>query len=139
MSTDIGIYYEHPRWFEALFQKLDDRKISYEKIDAALNYYDPEKQPAFPLLFNRMSASAYLRGSGNAIFYTISYLENLERLGVRVLNGSKSFQLEISKALQASLLASLGIGSPNTRIVNSPEKLLKAAAELTFPVLATSG
>ena len=135
MSSDLGIYYEHPNWFRALFETLDDRNISYEKIDASRHHYDPEKQPGFPLLFNRMSASAYLRGSGNAIFYTISYLENLERLGVRVLNGSKSFQLEISKALQASLLASLGIKSPKTRIANSPERLIDAASDLAFPIL----
>lgn len=135
VNPAIAIYYEHPEWFRTLFQKLDERRISYEKIDASSDYYDPEKPPAFSLLFNRMSASAYLRGNGNAIFYTSGYLENLERLGVRVINGSKAFQIEISKALQLSLLASIGIKFPGTRIVNSTEKLIEAASELIFPIL----
>lgn len=135
MNTEIGIYYEHPSWFDALFRQLDHRGISYKKVDASRSHYDPQKQPEFALLFNRMSASAYLRGSANAIFYTVSYLENLERSGFRVINGSKSFQLEISKALQASLLASLGIRFPKTRIVNSRDELIVAASDLKFPLL----
>src|SRR5436190_13616947 len=95
VNPAIAIYYEHPDWFRTLFQTLDDRRIPYEKIDASSNHYDPEKQPGFSLLFNRMSASAYLRGNGNAIFYTGGFLEDLERSGIRVINGSKAFRIEI--------------------------------------------
>src|SRR5258706_9530339 len=131
----IGIYYEHPDWFGTLFRTLDERRIPYEKIDASSDYYDPEKRVGFSLLFNRMSASAYLRGNGNAIFYTGGLLANLERSGVRVINRSKAFQIEISKALQVTLLTSLGIKFPATRIVNSTEKLIEPSGQLTFPIL----
>ncbi len=131
----IGIYYEHPDWFRTLFRTLDDRGLSYEKIDASSDYYDPEKCADFLVLFNRMSASAYLRGNSNAIFYTGGLLASLERSGVRVINGSKAFQIEISKALQVSLLASLGVKFPVTRIVNSIAKLIEAAGQLKFPIL----
>lgn len=135
VNRAIGIYYEHPEWFRTLFQMLDERGVPYEKIDASSDYYDPEKRADFSVLFNRMSASAYLRGNGNAIFYTSGLLANLERSGVRVINGSKAFQIEISKALQVSLLASLGIKFPATRIVNSTAKLIEAAGQLAFPIL----
>ncbi len=135
MTQNIGIYYEHPDWFRPLFRELDARGVDYEKIDAAGGFYDPAKAAEFPVVFNRMSASAYLRGNGNAIFYTSGFLANLERDGVCVINGFEAFQIEISKALQLSLLASLGIKFPVTRIVNSTEKLVEAATELAFPIL----
>ena len=135
MTQTIGIYYEHPDWFRPLFRELDARGVDYEKIDASGGFYDPAKAAEFPLVFNRMSASAYLRGNANAIFYTSGFLANLERDGVRVINGFEAFQIEISKALQLSLLASLGIKFPVTRIVNSSEKLVEAATELAFPIL----
>lgn len=135
MNRSIGIYYEHPDWFRPLFQTLDARGIDYEKIDASSDYYNPLETPKFPVFFNRMSASAYLRGNGNAIFYTSGLLAGLERSGVRVINGFDAFQIEISKALQLALLTSLGIGFPATRIVNSNKALVEAAEQLTFPII----
>ena len=134
MNTRIGIYYEHPKWFEPLFAALDKRGLEYEKIDAAEHSFDPEAVPDFGLLFNRMSASAYLRGNTNAIFYTSGFLANIEKTGVRVINGYDAYQVEISKALQLSLLASLGLRSPKTRVVNSL-KQLSATRDLSFPVV----
>ena len=132
MTQAIGIYYEHPDWFRPLFRELDARGVDYEKIDASSDYYNPDETPQFPVVFNRMSASAYLRGNGSAIFYTSGRLASLERSGVRVINGFDAFQIEISKALQLALLASLGIGFPETRIVNSNEKLVEAAERATL-------
>jgi len=82
-----------------------------------------------------MSASAYLRGHGNAIFYTLGLLASLEKSGVRVINGYAAFQIEISKALQAALLASLGIKFPKTRVVNAVEQIPAAINDLSFPVI----
>jgi hypothetical protein len=45
-----------------------------------------------------MSASAYLRGNVQGIFFTRDYLAHLERIGTRVINGCKAFSFEISKA-----------------------------------------
>ena len=135
MNRSIGIYYEHPDWFRPLFQTLDARGIDYEKIDASSDYYNPLETPKFLVFFNRMSASAYLRGNGNAIFYTSGLLASLERSGIRFINGFDAFQIEISKALQLALLASLEIGFPETRIVNSNKALVEAAEQLTFPII----
>ncbi|MDQ2745701.1 MAG: hypothetical protein M3T96_00360, partial [Acidobacteriota bacterium] len=59
----IAIYYEHPEWFRPLFAALDRRGIAYEKIDASNNFYNPSENlnDKYALVFNRMSASAYLR------------------------------------------------------------------------------
>ncbi len=132
----IAVYYEHPEWFRPLFAELDKRGTPYVKVDAARHRFDPGAQAEeFALLFNRMSASAYLRGHGNAVFYTRHYLRHLEEEGVRVVNGSRAFDYETSKALQLSLFASLGIEFPRTRVVNSLDEVREAARELNFPLV----
>jgi glutathione synthase/RimK-type ligase-like ATP-grasp enzyme len=132
----LAVYYEHPEWFRPLFAELDRRGTPYVRLDAARHRFDPgARGEPFALLFNRMSASSYLRGHGNAVFYTRHYLRHLERLGVRVVNGSRAFDYETSKALQLSLFASLGFEFPRTRVVNSLEEVREAARELTFPVV----
>ncbi|MFL6256193.1 MAG: RimK family alpha-L-glutamate ligase [Pyrinomonadaceae bacterium] len=132
----LAVYYEHPEWFRPLFAELDARATPYIKVDAAQHRFDPGAQEEpFALLFNRMSASAYLRGHANAVFYTRHYLRHLERNGVRVVNGSRAFDYETSKALQLSLFASLGLEFPRTRVVNSLEEVREAARELTFPLV----
>ena len=64
-----------------------------------------------------MSPSAYLRGAGNAIFYTLHYLAHLRRHGVRVINGYDAYVTETSKALQLSLLQDLGLPFPLARVI----------------------
>ncbi|MEJ7847952.1 MAG: hypothetical protein WKF92_07700 [Pyrinomonadaceae bacterium] len=133
----LAIYYEHPEWFRPLFAEIERRGLLYEKIDAAGNFFDPSEKliERFQLFFNRMSASAYLRGNGNAILYTRGLLASLENEGVRVVNGYTAFEFEISKVLQLSLFASLGISFPKTRVVNSAASIVDAAEDLVFPVL----
>lgn len=136
VEKPIAIYYEHPDWFRPLFEELDRRALPYVPIDASHHRYDPgEIADEYALFFNRMSASAYLRGHGNAIFHTRNFLKHLERAGVRVLNGTDAFSIETSKALQLTLLSSLGLPYPKTRIINHATEALAAARELRFPVV----
>ena len=136
MSLPIGILYEHPEWFEPLFAELDRRTIPYEKVDATRLVFDPSRrEPSHSLLVNRMSPSAWTRGHERAIFHTLHYLTHLERIGAPVLNGLPAYELELSKARQASLLAQLGIPHPRTRIVSDSAGAADAAADLEFPVL----
>lgn len=134
-NRKIAVYYEHPEWFRSLFAALEKRGLDFEKIDAANHFYDPKNLGKHSVFFNRMSASAYLRGNGNAIFYTRGLLASLEKQGVRVINGYEAFQIEISKALQIALFASLGVKSPKTRLVNSVKQIIAASADLTFPII----
>jgi len=139
MSTTrpIGIYYEHPDWFRPLFAELDRRGTHYVKIDAARHLYDATNGDGteLGLVFNRMSPSAYLRGRGDSILYTLSYLAHLEQLGVRIFNGLSAFRIETSKALQLSLLKSLGLPFPAARVIHHAEQAPAAAEGLRFPVV----
>ncbi|HEV7373868.1 MAG TPA: hypothetical protein VGN95_04070 [Pyrinomonadaceae bacterium] len=135
-SLQIAIYYEHPDWFRPLFAELDRRGTPYVRLDASCHQYDASvREKEYALLFNRMSASAYLRGHGNVIFYTRNYLAHLERTGVRVINGYDAFAIETSKALQLNLLASLGLPYPRTRVINDGREARSAARDLRFPIV----
>jgi predicted ATP-grasp superfamily ATP-dependent carboligase len=52
-----------------------------------------------------------------------------------VLNGEKGFRHEISKALQLSLLASLRLPFPKSRVIYSPGQAAAAAVGLRFPIV----
>ena len=139
MTSDrkpIAIFYEHPDWFRLLFAELDRRGTPYLAIDATQHQYDPDSDDApFALLFNRMSPSAYLRGHGQGIFYTLNYLEHLERLGVRVINNRAAFAIETSKAVQLSLLRSLNLPYPRARVINHSSQAVSATRDLRFPIV----
>jgi len=133
----IAVYYEHPVWFERVFAELDRRKTSYVKINAAHHHYDPSPNGSerFALVFNRMSPSAWTRGRADNIFYTLNYLSHLEQQGTRVVNGSQAFRFEISKALQLSLLQSLGLPYPRSRVIHHASEAPTAALGFRFPVV----
>ncbi len=138
----IDILYEHPSWFARLFEALDARGVPYRRVHAAsLRFapdwkHDPAAREAAPdLLVNRMSPSADRRGHGHGILPTLQYLESAEAGGVRVINGSKAYGFEISKARQMALLADLGLPFPKTRVINSAAEALAATEGLRWPVV----
>ncbi len=138
LKQPIAIYYEHPRWFLPLFAELERRGTPFARINAAQHHFDPAQlngEGGYSLLFNRMSPSAYRRGNGQAIFYTLYYLSHLEQRGKRIVNGHKAFRYETSKALQLSLLDSLGIPYPKARVINHHGDAVEASRGLRFPIV----
>jgi len=135
-SSTLAIYYEHPDWFRLLFAELDRRKVRYVTLDATAHSYDPgANEKRYDVVFNRMSPSAYLRGHGQGIFYTLQYLNYLEEVGTRVINGQTAFAVEISKARQLTLLDSLGLAYPRARVINSTALAVAASEGLRFPIV----
>jgi hypothetical protein len=132
----LAVYYEHPDWFRPLFAALERRGVPYLTIDAGAHFFSPDEQkPPYDLVFNRASPSAYLRGHLGTIFSTWSWLSHLERMGVPVVNGSRVFAHEISKARQLTALQTLGIAYPRARVINSPSVAVPAAEGLRFPII----
>ncbi len=132
----IGILYEHPEWFLPLFTEFDRRGLPYARIQADAYGFDPSASSVpYGLVVNRVSPSSYLRDHGNAIFQTQSYLAYLEAIGVPVVNGTRPFALETSKARQLTLLAQLGIPHPRSWAVNHPSQVRAAAERLVFPLI----
>ncbi|MBV8629405.1 MAG: hypothetical protein JOZ83_00675 [Silvibacterium sp.] len=137
MSKPIAIYYEQQHWFKPLFAELDRRGTSYVKIDATAQAYAIEDHPEerFSLVLNRMSPSAWNRGHADCIFYTLGFLDHLERRSVRVINGLRAFRTELSKAAQLSLLDSLDLPYPKARVIHRASQAVEAADGLRWPIV----
>ncbi|HUE90435.1 MAG TPA: hypothetical protein VMO26_30485 [Vicinamibacterales bacterium] len=131
----IAVLYEHPEWFQPLFAALGRRGLDYIELDAGSLTWDPARPPAFGLLVNRMSPSAYLRGHAHAIHAALHYIGFIEACGIPVVNGSAAYRLEISKAAQLALLERLRLPYPRARIINTPSAAVAAAEGLRFPVV----
>ena len=135
-ESRLGIYYEHPDWYRPLFAELDRRGVPYDALQADTHRFDPaDSHSSHAVVLNRMSPSAYIRGRGHLTFYTSQYLAHLDRLGVRVINGSEAWRTEISKAYQLTLLEGLGLPYPRARVIHHSSQASAAADGLRFPVV----
>jgi glutathione synthase/RimK-type ligase-like ATP-grasp enzyme len=134
METQLAILYEHPEWFERLFAELTRRGIEFEKWSAHRLLFDPEELELPKVVVNRMSPSSWRRGHANGLFATLDFVASLENRGVRVVNGSFPYRIELSKTRQLDLLRDCGLGYPRARIVNHRSLILEAARGLEYPV-----
>jgi D-alanine-D-alanine ligase-like ATP-grasp enzyme len=89
----------------------------------------------YSVIINRMSPSSWIRGHRSTIQSTAHYLDYLESTGVPVINGSKTYAFEISKARQLRLLNELGVVHPKGRVINSASEAVSAAEGLRYPIL----
>ena len=132
----IAVYHEHPDWFRPLFAELERRTLPYVRLDAAAHRYDPgERSVPYSLVVDRASPSAYLRGHAGSTFHTLHWLRHLERIGVPVVNGSRTYGYELSKASQIDALAELGLPFPRSVAINDLSQAVAAATDLRYPVL----
>src|ERR1700746_3763461 len=121
MSHDLVVLFEHPEWQKPLFSALKRRDIRFEAYDLKRAWFDPDSIPEAPLYFNQASPSAYARGNTRAVPLALSLMRSLELGGARVLNGTRAFQLELSKSAQTALLRKLEIPHPRSLVFNDPE------------------
>jgi hypothetical protein len=135
IQAPLAFLYEHPQWFAPVFAELERRGVPFAKFYSPDTFYDIGSEVPFKVLFNRMSPSANSRGNGSGIFHTLAYLDHLELLGKRVINGSRAFRFEVSKAAQHSLLRSLGLRYLPSRVIHTPQQALAASEGLRFPII----
>ncbi len=133
--TDLAILYEHPDWFRPLFAALDRRGVEYRTLspDGAWDPADPA--PPARVVFNRIAMSSFLRADEHPIFYATALLDHWRRGGVRVVNGADVLAIDASKARQLSLMSSLGLAVPRTRVVHRGIDVPAAAEAIGFPLV----
>ena len=131
----VAVFHEHPRWNEPLFSELDRRGLKWSSIDASSLDFDPTVVGGWNVLVNRMSPSAWTRGHMTAMLQTPEFLRNVESAGIPVINGSESYQYELSKRNQLDLLRRERVRHPQGRPVLNTGEIVGAAIDLTFPVL----
>ncbi len=136
-ALPIAIYYEQPNWFKPLFAELKRRGANFVALSAVDHTYGPEDRPEeqYAVVLNKMSPSAWNRGHGDQIFYTLGYLEHLEARGVRVVNGVRAFRSELSKAAQLTMLERLGLPYPKARVIHRGAQAVAATEGLRWPVV----
>jgi hypothetical protein len=132
----IAILYENEAWMAPLFGALDDLGAPYERVFLNELSFDPAgPAPQWSLAVNKVSPSSYLRGHARSIAVARELLPLLEERGIPVVNGSRAFAFETSKARQLLLLRQLGIRAPAARVITDPAQAPGAARELRFPVI----
>ena len=135
--TDLAILYEHPEWFRPLFAALDRRGVDYRATTPDGHWNPADVACPAPVAFNRIAMSSFLR-SGDAehpIFHAAALLDHWRRTGARIVNGPDVLAIDASKARQLSLIASLGLAIPETRVVYRAADVAVAAATLSFPLV----
>jgi glutathione synthase/RimK-type ligase-like ATP-grasp enzyme len=135
--TDIVVIHEHPEWQKPLFAELDRQGISWAPFDLKRAAFSADDVPRAKLYFNQASPSAYLRGNARAVPLALALMRCIEESGRRVLNGSRAFALELSKAAQVGMLQRIGARHPASLVFNDVGAL-KRTVESTgwkFPSL----
>ena len=132
----LAIVYEHPDWFKPLFATLERRGVDYRAIRLQDHYFDLASRdiPA-PLVFSRVAMSSFLRQDEHPIFYAQSLYAHWESNGARVINGTRALEVDASKARQLTVIQSLGLDIPATRVVHRLADVPAAAQGLRFPVM----
>ncbi len=132
----IAVLFENEAWMAPLFGALDDLGAPYERVFLNELSFDPAgPAPEWSLAVNKISPSSYLRGHARSIAVARELLPLLEEREIPVVNGSRAFALETSKARQLLLLRQLGIRAPAARVITDTAQAPSAARELRFPVI----
>jgi len=96
---------------------------------------DLDSTPAPGVYWSRLSASAHTRGNGFAKENSRALLSWLEASGVRVVNGTRVVELEVSKVRQHALLKAAGFDVPRTIAVLGTDELSARARDLGLPFI----
>ncbi len=134
-SPDLIVLHEHPEWQKPLFAALERRGVRFEAFEVTTAAFTNLESPRARLYFNQASPSAYVRGNTRAVPLALAFMRSLELLGARLLNGSRVFELELSKSTQATLLRTLGIDTPRSMTFNDVSALRRRLPELRWPAL----
>ncbi len=135
----FGIYLENFSKFNSLFSELDKRNLNYDKINFENFSYDPSESIShFSLVLIQINPIAYLAGNQNGKFLIHNYLHHLKRLGIPVINGIPALQIETSNARQYTLLESLAMPYPTTRVISDAMQLENASLGIRFPIVIKS-
>ncbi len=131
----LHILYENPAWLPPLTSALEARGLPYTPVFLDGGHFDIRAEPAPGIYVNRMSPSAHTRDHGDGVVFLREYLAYLDRWGRRVVNGSRSFALEISKVRQHAALEAAGILTPRTVAVAGTRSLKDAARSMDLPFI----
>ncbi len=127
MSSRLAVTCSRVRVEEKLlFQELDRRGVSYERLDDGDLILDiGAEEPSFDLVFDR--SLSYGR--------SLTTLQVLESRGIKCLNRFEVVATCGDKVRTSAALAREGIAQPRTVVAFTPEAALAAMEDMGFPVV----
>lgn len=128
--TDPKIYilYENADWLKPLLRELQKAGLPHEEWFLFHGCIDLQAVPPPGVFLNRISPSSHTRGHASSIFLNREVIAWLESRGRRVVNGSQSYALEVSKVRQYTALEKSGLKTPRTLAVCGGAKELREAS-----------
>jgi glutathione synthase/RimK-type ligase-like ATP-grasp enzyme len=130
------IIHENEDWMPPFRRAMEEANVPFEEWFVDETHFDLHEEPPPGIYLNRMSPSAHARGHQRSVALTHELLAWLESHGRRVINGSRAFAMEVSKARQYAALNAAGIGTPRTiTVVGGRERLKEAARRMPTPFI----
>ena len=130
----VHILYENPDWLPPLIEAL--KKEGFDpKLIALREGMITDGAPEEGIYLNRMSPSSHTRGNVESVDLMREFLFWLEMQGARVVNGSRAFELEMSKMRQFMVMRQYGIRTPRTGLAVGAERLIELAREFEGPFI----
>jgi hypothetical protein len=134
-APQVWVLYENPAWNVPLVRELKRLNLPVVEYFVQHGWFDPVAPPPEGIYINRMSPSSHTRGHVESVSFMHALLVYLESHGRRVINGSRSFLLEMSKVRQMRALAECGIGTPHTLAAAGLDGVIAASERMTYPCL----
>ncbi|MCB9743467.1 MAG: alpha-L-glutamate ligase [Alphaproteobacteria bacterium] len=131
----VHVLYENADWIAPLEDALRRRGLPYRLVFVNGGALDLAGVPAPGVYINRMSPSSHTRGHQGGVRYVGEVLRHLEAHGRPVINGSRAFDLEVSKVRQDLALRAAGVRTPHTIAVVGKEPLKEAARRMPLPFI----
>src|SRR5262245_21965679 len=131
----VHILYENPDWLPPLCGALEEEGFTVRLHEIWRGVVDAARAPEAGIWRHRMSPSSHTRGHHESVGLMREVLAWLDDYGRRVVNGSRAFEIEISKLRQDAVLRRHGILTPRTVLVVGREQIAQAAQTFDGPFL----
>ena len=132
----IALLHEHPTWSSELIIRAHERRLDLTPIDIGdLASVSAVSESSFDLWVNRINAMPSAGRPASIVAAAGHLLSMLELQGERVVNGATTHRIGGSKAAQAALFDSLGMGTPATVGIYQAADAMAGANRVGFPVL----
>lgn len=131
----VYVIHENDAWTAPLAEALAARGVAFEAWHLDRGHFDLASVPPDGVFYNRVSPSSHTRGHRYAPELTACVLAWLAAHGRRVVNGSRAFGLELSKAAQYAALERFAIRVPRTLPALGRDAILEAARRIEGPFI----
>ena len=134
-SARVYIIHENPEWLPPLRAAFEAEGVPFAEIVLTEGAIDLDTEPSPGVYWSRMSASSHTRGHEHSKDYARALLSWLESSGIRVVNGRRVIDLEVSKVEQHRALSQAGFDVPRTTAVFGRCDLKQKAREFDAPFI----